>query len=126
VNFKTATVNDPHHELYGRVVAIVRETKWYTIVRPLYQNHVHFLTKEQFVVNEEPKGFLDMAKQVRLVVGEGDDKIEVGRADIERIPNGDAMVMLTISNPALIKALGGEKIKGIIPSFTEPEEDISE
>lgn len=55
-----------------------------------------------------------MSKEVRLVVGEGDDKIEVGTATVEKIPTGDAMVMLRITNEALIKILGGSAIKGVM------------
>jgi hypothetical protein len=52
---KTATVMDPSHELYGRVVVVVRESEWYTHVRALYQTHVQILTKNQYVINESEK-----------------------------------------------------------------------
>jgi len=68
------------------------------------------------------EGVPDMARQVRLVVGEGEEKTEVGIAEVEKLANGDAMVTVNISNSALIKALGGGQIKGVIPNFTEPEE----
>lgn len=77
---------------------------------------------------KDPKGMLDVAKQVRLVVGEGDDKIEVGKADLETTPNGDVLATISITNSALIKALGGAEVKGIIPRFVDPEpqEDTGE
>lgn len=65
------------------------------------------------------KGMLNVAKQVRLVAGEGDQKIEVGTAEVQTLSSGDSMVHLTISNPALIKVLGGSEVKGIIPNFVE-------
>jgi hypothetical protein len=72
---------------------------------------------------DQPKGFLDVSKQVRLVVGEGDDKIEVGKAQVDPMPNGDARVTLSITNAALIKALGGSVMQGIIPNVSDAEED---
>lgn len=68
------------------------------------------------------KGQSTVAKQVKLVVGEGADKVDVGTAHIEKLPNGDAMVKLEISNQALVKLLGGSQVQGIIPSFVEAEE----
>lgn len=47
---KTAIIRDPSHELYGRVVAIVHESDWYTHVRALYHTDVHILTKNQYEV----------------------------------------------------------------------------
>jgi len=48
---KTATVKDPSHELYGRVVVVVHESDWYTHVRALYDTHVHILQKNQYIIN---------------------------------------------------------------------------
>jgi hypothetical protein len=75
---------------------------------------------------KDPKGILAMSKQVRLVVGEGDDKIEVGVAEVEKLPNGDSMISLSITNGALIKALGAIEINGIIPKLVDPEPDDNE
>lgn len=62
-----------------------------------------------------------MARQVRLVVGEGDDKVQLGVAEIERAANGDTMVVLTITNPTVVAALGGNQIRGTIPNAVQPE-----
>lgn len=61
-----------------------------------------------------------MARQVRLVVGEGDQRVEVGHADIEKKPNGETMVLLTVTNPSVAALLGGNQIKGIIPAYVDP------
>ena len=69
-----------------------------------------------------------MARQVRILAGEGPAAAEVGIADIEQINNGDQMVRLTITNPAIITLLGGEVIQGVIPGKivdSIPEEDNS-
>jgi len=50
---KTVTVTDPHHEMYGRVGVILKETRWYTHVRILYHNDVQILSKEQFARNDK-------------------------------------------------------------------------
>lgn len=91
----------------------------------LLQNYIDLQMIGTFKI-DQPQGILEMAKQVRLVVGEGADKIEVGVATVEKKPNGDAVVSLTITNSALIKALGGTEVKGIITKFGEIEEDTSE
>lgn len=52
---KTVRITDATHELYGRVAVITSESEWYTHVRPLYSDHVHILTKDQFVVNEDSR-----------------------------------------------------------------------
>lgn len=52
---KTAMVTDPSHELYGRVVAVVRESDWYTHVRPLYCTEVYILSKSQCEINQNEK-----------------------------------------------------------------------
>lgn len=61
-------------------------------------------------------------KNVRLVVGEGDNKVEVGTAEIQPIPNGDATILLTVTNPQIVSILGGNQLKGIIPQYVEEEE----
>lgn len=63
-----------------------------------------------------------MGKQVRLVVGEGENKREIGIADVEKIPNGDMMVQMTITDPNVVRALGGHQIKGVIPNPVEEED----
>jgi hypothetical protein len=72
---------------------------------------------------KNPKGFLNMAKQVKLVVGEGDSKIEVGTAEIEKLPDGDSMVYLSITNEALIEALGGSEMTATMPKLPEDKTD---
>jgi hypothetical protein len=57
-------------------------------------------------------------KTVRLVVSNntnGSDKVEIGEAEIEQIPNGDMIVNMTITDPEVAELLGGKQIKGIIP-----------
>jgi hypothetical protein len=67
-----------------------------------------------------------MTKKVRLVIDnntDGTDKIEVGTATVDEIPNGDLVVNLTITNAAIIEAIGGKEIKGIVPRaepYTRP------
>lgn len=59
-----------------------------------------------------------MTKQVRLVVEnntDGTDKTEIGTAYVDWIPNGSLMVDMTITHPNMIKLLGGNQLKGIIP-----------
>jgi hypothetical protein len=76
---------------------------------------------------KEPKGLLNMAKQVKLVVGEGNDKVEIGVAEIQPVPNGDSLVEITITNQNVIALLGGDKIQGIIPARIATEQaDMSE
>jgi hypothetical protein len=65
----------------------------------------------------------DMSKQVRLVVGEGDGKIEVGTAEIEKLPDGDSMLYLSITNTALIEALGGSEMTATMPKLPEDKTD---
>lgn len=74
---------------------------------------------------DQAEGILDVAKQVKLVVGEGNDKIEIGTAEVEKLPGGDTMVYLSITNAALIKALGGGQIKGLMGIPTTDKEDES-
>jgi hypothetical protein len=64
-----------------------------------------------------------MAKQVKLVVGEGDSKIEVGTAEVEKLPGGDTMVYLAITNADLIKALGGDKMRGLMSIPADDKEE---
>jgi phage-related protein len=80
------------------------------------------MTEEAFTI-KEPKGILDVAKQVRLVVGEGDGKIEVGTAEIEKLPDGDSMLYLSITNTALIEALGGSEMTATMPKLPEDKTD---
>lgn len=60
-----------------------------------------------------------MAKQVRLVVGEGDSKIEIGEAHVEKMQNGDMAVELSITDPNIIKALGSDTLRGVIPQSVD-------
>lgn len=59
-------------------------------------------------------------RQVRLVVGEGTDKYQVGVADVQPVPNGDTRVVLTITNARIAEMLGGNQIQGVIPRYVEP------
>lgn len=74
---------------------------------------------------EDPKGILEV-KNVRLVIGEGANKVEVGTAEITMVPNGDAMILLTVTNPQIEAMLGGNKIQGIIPKVVDPETPVEE
>lgn len=59
-----------------------------------------------------------MIKYVRLVVNnntDGTDKVEIGTAEVDELPNGDMMVDLTITNPEVANLLGGTEMRGIIP-----------
>lgn len=74
---------------------------------------------------KEPKGILhNMARQVRLMVGEAADRIEIGVADIQPVPDDDTLVILTITHPKIAQMLGGERIVGTIPRHVEPAPDI--
>lgn len=74
---------------------------------------------------KDPKGILGM-RQVRIVVGEGTDKVEVGVAEIQPVPDDDTKVVLTITDERIAKMLGGNKIEGTIPRHVElPEEDTN-
>lgn len=77
----------------------------------------------------EPKGN-DMARQVKLTVGEGDKKVEIGEAHVEQMQSGDMAVLLKITDPAVIKALGSDTLRGVIPKTVEIppalEEDTNE
>lgn len=62
-------------------------------------------------------------KQVRLVVGEGANKVEVGTAKIEQVPNGDPVIEMTVTYASIIKMLGGNQVKGTITKITEEDPD---
>jgi len=57
-----------------------------------------------------------VSRQVSLVVGEGENKVEVGVAEVQPVPNGDSLVEITITNQNVIALLGGDKIQGTIPA----------
>lgn len=55
-------------------------------------------------------------KQVRLFSQcSAGDKVEIGIAEVDPIPNGDLMVNLTITDPRVAEQLGGASMKGIVP-----------
>lgn len=68
---------------------------------------------------KEPIGMPFVNKKVKLIIGEGDEKIEIGEARIDSIPNGDMMVELIITNQKIAELLGGNQINGIIPRSVE-------
>jgi hypothetical protein len=74
---------------------------------------------EETMTFKEPKGLLDVARQVKLFVGEGDDRVEIGVADIEKMSSGDSAVLLTITDENVARLLGGSQIKGLIPRLTD-------
>lgn len=107
---------DTNTEIWLPREDLLTQVEYDKSIRDFYEEEMN----EAFRI-KDPKGILDMARQVKLVVGEGDDKIEVGKADLETMSNGDVMATLSITNSALIKALGGAEVKGIIPKFSEEE-----
>lgn len=68
---------------------------------------------------KDPKG-MPFMRQVRLVVGEGDDKVEVGVATVQPVLNDDTKVILKITHPRVAQMLGGDTVIGTIPRYVEP------
>jgi hypothetical protein len=56
-------------------------------------------------------------KQVKLTVTTPSGTVEVGRADIEKNPDGTVSTELTITNLRMQVLLGGNKIKGTIENY---------
>lgn len=57
-------------------------------------------------------------KQVRLMIGEGEDKFEIGVAELETMPDGTTKVEITLTAEKYAQALGaGVKLTGILPAF---------
>jgi hypothetical protein len=58
-------------------------------------------------------------KKVRLMLGDGPDRIDIGEAELEKLPNGSIMVHMTINNPQLAKQFDMPSVvdmRGIIPA----------
>ena len=58
-------------------------------------------------------------KNVRLVLGEGPDKMEVGEAKVEELPDGRFEVTMTLDNKEIADKLGltSTTCVGIIPKL---------
>jgi hypothetical protein len=55
-----------------------------------------------------------MSKEVRFVVGEGDNEHEFGVAELSPIDNGHMMINLRITDAKMAMILGGNDIKGVV------------
>jgi hypothetical protein len=74
---------------------------------------------------KEPKGILDMAKQVKLTAGTGDNKVEVGTAQVETDPATSLThVSFTVTDPDWVRLLGGNRFVGVME--VQKKEDTSE
>jgi hypothetical protein len=73
----------------------------------------------------EPKGILNMAKQVKLTAGVGDNKVEVGTATVEYDPMTNlTQVAMTVTDPNWVKLLGGNRFIGVMEA--QKKEDTNE
>lgn len=55
-------------------------------------------------------------KQVRLMIGEGENKFEIGIADLTTMPDGSTQVEITLTAEKYAQALGtGVKLTGVLP-----------
>lgn len=67
---------------------------------------------------KNPAGIIPPKKQVRLMIGEGEDKFEIGVAELETMPDGTVKVDITLTAEKYAEALGiGVKLTGILPAF---------
>lgn len=65
----------------------------------------------------KPTGTIPPKKQVRLMIGEGEDKFEIGVAELETMPDGTTKVEITLTAEKYAQALGtGVKLTGVIPA----------
>lgn len=65
----------------------------------------------------QPTKMIPPKKQVRLMIGEGDNKFEIGVAELESMPDGTTKVEITLTEEKYAQALGtGVKLTGVIPA----------
>lgn len=65
-------------------------------------------------------------KRVRLMLGDGPDRVELGEAEVEELPDGSFEVHVTITEPEMAKELGlGAKFAGNVPHLPWTEKGVT-
>lgn len=114
-----------------------KEVKYIAMLDWMDQTPVGHLTVQDpnytLRIEKEVKGYIDTRmreelgmpekKQVRLMIGEGDGRFEIGMAELETMPDGTVNIEITLTNEKYAQALGiGVKLTGILPATTFPDD----